>query len=234
MEENNSLKEKVILLQNDCNYKQSIINYLEKLLNNTTLARSEVTPPKEEPDNLAENEGNFNKFNQEETFNQNMMMSEDRASMDTNTVQKHGSNIQHFNNYQITSERSVNTLGLLSPQSSNQPFSQHKNHYELKELVYSNEEYQNVNTEEMLEKNQIDESFAQKYLSPMNQKKNMTILTSKEVNLENERNAALMSPTSDINVSKASSLKQEIDNLDNEIRHLQGKLKYMIENKKKE
>jgi len=140
--------------------------------------------------------------------------------------------IQHYNNYQVTSDRSLNTL--ISPRSNVEQPSTFHGKEKKNDLIYSNDEYNNVNTEEMLQKNQIDESFAQKYLNSPSLNYQSNVFKPKEVQEEIDKNMILNSPGSEINLSKASSLKHEIDNLDNEIRHLQGKLKYMIQNKKKE
>lgn len=88
----------------------------------------------------------------------------------------------------------------------------------------------------MLKNNEIDETFANKYLNNHSPDIYQPNLLSSNDGFEEKDNIIeiLSSPRSDINVSKASLLKHDIDNLDSEIRHLQGKLKYMIENKKKD
>lgn len=206
-----------------------MIDYLEKLNNQ----QNSIKIFKIDDQNIEEST-NRNKYPEEpEEFYKDKSISAYEANQQNSNLpgnnQKH---IQHYNNYQITSERSLNTF--ISPRSNNEQSSTNYGKEKKNDLIYSNEEYNNVNTEEMLQKNQIDESFAKKYLNSPSANYQSNVFKSNEIAAGLETNMVLNSPTSDINVSKASSLKHEIDNLDNEIRHLQGKLKYMIQNKKKE
>ena len=160
------------------------------------------------------------------------MDDEDPTQFQNNDIRdKHQKSFHNLNNnYQVISEKTLNTL--VSPKSNEGI----KTLNTKNDLIYSNEEFNNFNTDEILQKNEMDESFAKKYLNSLSPEKcQPNLLSSNDGYEEKENNIeALNSPKSEINASKASSLKQDIDNLDSEIRHLQGKLKYMIENKKKE
>jgi len=248
------LKEKVIKYKNELTHKDTVIDYLEKVMktgkndmltsnNDKQQSLSKSRQNNQHSNNLNEesksyqNKSNYNKFKRTE---EELMPKEIIANNDQSLDEKELYNNKYINHnkdsIEITEakkdEFKETFLNKISPKKDffdeNQLHTENMgdqddmkdkndNYKEVREDIYNNEENNQDNNLENSFKHQIQ--LTRQYLDTEGEQLNYN---------ENRE----LYTNSDVNNSKSIILKKEINNLDQEIRNLQGKLRSMIDVKK--
>jgi hypothetical protein len=228
----NLLKEKVLKYKSELKYKESVIEYLEKTMKSSKLCKDFVnldmdSSSKEKYRNSSRPNYSENHFNPDskrlnKSFKNNFKRSED------NIVENNKETVEDIE--ENDSKRIQNRESKADGKTDNLKETFLNKISPKRELVDEkiNTEDEEMERNEELTKKTIDQHH-QEELNNENSFKN-NVQNNKYFETENENRE--LYTNSDVNNSKSIILKNEINNLDQEIKNLQGKLRSMIDVKK--
>ena len=227
----NLLKEKVLKYKSELKYKESIIEYLEKTMKSSKLCKESLNLDMDSSSkdkyrnssrpNYSENPVNPDSKRLNRSLKNNFKRSEDNIVMNNKeTIEEIEENeLKKIQSKDSKVDRKIDNL----KETLLNKISPKREHGEEKVNTEEEMEMNNENTKKNLEENENED------VNNENSFKNH-VQNNKYFETENENREFYTN--SDVNNSKSIILKNEINNLDQEIKSLQGKLRLMIDVKK--